>query len=100
MEDHGLIARDVALLKKAQGIGANKSFILYFVVCTIMLLCALLGVVAGGVMGFVVLGGLAAVAAIARFTPWGENLIIGVVIIFGLIVGALALYGAIGSVFA
>jgi hypothetical protein len=99
MEDHGLIARDEALLKKAQGIGQNRSFILYFFVTAVMVGCALLAVLAGGVVGFAVLGGIAVVGAIAKFTPWGENLIIGVTIIFGLLVGALALYGAIGSVF-
>ncbi len=99
MEDHGLIARDVALLKKAQGIGQNRSFILFFTIAGLMVLATLLAVVSGGIGGFVLLAGLAGIGAVAKFTPWGENLIVGVVIVCGLIVGALALYGAIGSVF-
>jgi hypothetical protein len=100
MEDHGLIARDVALLNKARGIGQNRSFILFFAIAGIMVIATLVAVIAGGIGGFVLLGGLAGIGAVAKFTPWGENLIIGVVIVLGLIVGALALYGAIGSVFA
>ncbi len=100
MEDHGLIARDVALLNKAQGIGQNRSFILFFTVAAIMVISTLVGVIAGGIGGFVLLGVLAGIGALAKFTPWGENLIIGVVILCGLVVGALAVYGAIGSVFA
>ena len=99
MEDHGLIARDVALLKKAQGIGANKSFILYFVVAAIMVVCTLIVVFAGGVPGIGLLVGLAVIGAIARFTTFGENLIIVVVLIISMAIGALAVYGAIGSVF-
>jgi hypothetical protein len=100
MEDHGLIARDVALLTKARGIGSNKSFILYFLVTAIMVAVCLVAVFAGGVGGIVLLISLGAIGALAKFTPYGENLIIAVTMIIGIAIACITVYGAVTAVFA
>ncbi|MBW2462276.1 MAG: hypothetical protein JRH11_11575 [Deltaproteobacteria bacterium] len=94
MEDAGLIARDVALLQKAQGIGAQPSYLIIFALAAIMSVCAIVGVLAGGIVGIVIFVVIAIIGAIARFTPVGDNLIIAVVVIASLIVGVTAVAGA------
>lgn len=94
MEDAGLIARDVALLQKAQGIGAQKSYIVIFALAAVMIIAATVGILAGGVVGIAIFIVIAAIMAIAKFTPVGDNLIIGVVVIAALVVGVTAIAGA------
>ena len=98
MDDQGLIARDVALLKHAQGIGAQKSYIGLFFIAAVMVCVALVGIISGGVVGIGLAIAVIGVGAVAHFTTFGDNLIIGVLVLISLAVAALALYGAVTSV--
>jgi hypothetical protein len=99
MDPNALIARDATALAQAQTVGANKSFIVIFVITAIIglfgVLAALVATMANPILGIVVLGLLAVLGGVAMFTKFGPNMTIGVVLIAGLIVAALALGGAV-----
>jgi hypothetical protein len=98
MDDSALVSRDAALLQRAQSIAAQPSYLLIFFIAIVMVLAAILAVLAGGLAAFVMVGVLVALGAIAKFTPMGENLMVGIVVLIGLIVGGIAVAASVLAV--
>ncbi|RLB53124.1 MAG: hypothetical protein DRJ42_12785 [Deltaproteobacteria bacterium] len=60
----------------------------------VMTMCAALAVFAGGLVGVGIFAVIAVIGALAKFTPVGDNLIIGFVVISAIVVGVMAVGGA------
>jgi hypothetical protein len=101
--------RDAAVLKRAQSINANPSFILDFVVCAAFLVIGILTLVVSGLrdgtesdldtnaypwVGWAVMAGIVLGTVIVQRVPSGENVPIGFAVICSMIVGAIAVYVA------
>ena len=84
--------RDANLLKRAQSISANPTFVLDFTMCVIFrgrrpLYCA-------GLVGWGVFAGIVVGTALVTMTPFGKDLPIGVAVICSLILGGIAVFVA------
>ena len=86
--------RDSAVLKRAQSIGANPSFILDFTISALFVVVGLLTLVCAGVVGWGVFAAIVVGTALVTLTPFGENLPIGICVLASIAVGGVAVFVA------
>jgi hypothetical protein len=104
--------RDASILKRAQSINANPTFILDFTVCVAFLVVGVLTLVASSMrgneaagaealethaypwVGWAVLVAIVVGTLIVQRVPSGENMPIGVAVLCSLLVGGIAVYVA------
>lgn len=101
--------RDAAVLKRAQSINANPSFILDFVVCAMFLVVGVLTLVVSGLrdgtesdldtnaypwVGWAVMAAIVIGTLIVQRVPSGEQVPIAFAVICSIIVGGIAVYVA------
>jgi hypothetical protein len=82
--------RDSAVLKRAQSIGANPSFILDFAVSIGFIVIGLLTLVCAGMVGWGVFAAIVVGTALVTLTPFGENLPIGICVVLSIAIGGTA----------
>ncbi len=97
MDTDQLIQRDTQILRQAQGLGANPSFILVFGMAGLMAVIGALCIAALGLWGVAVLVVLAAGAAVSMFTSIGDKAMLITLILVALLDGVATL-GVAGTV--
>jgi hypothetical protein len=101
--------RDASILKRAQSINANPSFILDFIVCAMFLVVGVLTLVVSGLrdgtesdletnaypwVGWAVMAAIVIGTLVVQRVPLGDQLPIGFAVICSIIVGGIAVYVA------
>ena len=101
--------RDAAVLRRAQSINANPSYILDFIVCAIFLVVGILTLVVSSMrdgtesdldtnaypwVGWAVFAAIVVGTVIVQRVPYGENVPIAFAVIAAIIVGFIAVYVA------
>jgi len=86
--------RDSAVLKRAQSLGANPSYILDFTVSAAFVVIGILTLVCAGLVGWGVFAAIVVGTALVTMTPFGENLPIGICVLASIAVGCIAVFVA------
>lgn len=73
MENEQLLQRDIELLQRARGIGANLDFLLLFAIAAAMAVVGVICVLALGMWGMIMFGVLAAATGLDYFTGIGDK---------------------------
>ncbi len=86
--------RDSAVLKRAQSIAANPTFVLDFTMCVIFAVIGVLTLYCAGLVGWGVFAGVVIGTALVTLTPFGKDLPIGVALICSIALGGIAVFVA------
>ena len=99
IDGNALYARDVDALQKAQTLSHQPHALITFIIAGIVglfgALAAIVSVMANPIAGGIALGLIVVLVGLSVVTKAGSNLMIGVVVISGLIVAALAVTAAV-----